>query len=122
MPRVRGLGPRDNPCGVRNASKSDLDEDVEIGIIGGVDEGGCCSETVPDVVESFRDSLRRASGGAGLGEPRCRAPAAAETPIRDGGLGSAISEFEIRSRCIWFGFIFGGNAGCWSVLKSPKMS
>ena len=43
MPRVRGLGPRDNPCGVRNASKSDLDEDVEIGIIGGVDEDGAAS-------------------------------------------------------------------------------
>jgi hypothetical protein len=37
MPRVNGLGPRDSPCGVRKASKSDLDDDVVNGIIGGVD-------------------------------------------------------------------------------------
>ena len=37
---VRGLGPRDIPCGARNASKSDLDADVDSGTIGGVDDGG----------------------------------------------------------------------------------
>jgi len=100
-------------------SKSNLDDDVAIDMEGGVIVDNC-SVTAPYEVESFRDSLRKVSGGAGLVDPRCFA--AVETPILDGGLGRAISEFEMRSRCIWFGFILGGKTGCCSRLKSPKIS
>ncbi len=120
IPKVRGLGPLEIPYGVRNASKSDREVDVEIGIIGGVVEGGRSADfTSPEAFESLRDSLRRVSAGAGLGEPR---GLVAGAPILDGGRGNAISEFVIRSRWIWLGFTLGGNAGCCSVLKSPMMS
>ena len=46
----------------------------------------------------------------------------AGAPILEGGLGNAMSELVMRSRCTWLGLILGGNAGCCSLLKSPRMS
>ena len=65
---------------------------------------------------------------AGLGVPLGLDKATEDVDILDGGLGSAMSELDIFSRCTLLGrfklaFCLGGNAGApVLVVNSPKMS